>query len=180
VVRGLSEAAQRIGEVVQMINDIAGQTNLLALNATIEAARAGEAGKGFAVVANEVKHLANQTAKATDDISSQIQAIQATTAEAVGAIADIGKTIEEMNDIAGAISEAVDQQGCATREIARNINEAATGAQEVSGHIVKVTHAAAEAGSSAREVLQAAEGLARNSEGLSHDIDRFLDRVRAM
>jgi len=180
VVRGLSEAAARIGEVVNMINDIAGQTNLLALNATIEAARAGDAGKGFAVVANEVKHLANQTAKATEDISNQIAAIQGTSGEAVRAIQDIGKTIEQMSEIADSIAAAVEQQGAATQEIARNVAEAASGAQEVATHIVVVTQAAGETGSAAREVLVAADSLARDAEGMKTGLDRFLDGVRTM
>ncbi|WP_277948884.1 cache domain-containing protein [Magnetospirillum sp. 15-1] len=180
VVRGLSEAADRIGEVVRLINDIAGQTNLLALNATIEAARAGEAGKGFAVVANEVKHLASQTAKATDEIGQQIAAIQSTTADAVGAIEGIGKTIGRMDEIATAIAEAVDQQGAATREIARNVHEAAGGAQEVSRHISSISRTAAEAGVAARELQGAAAGLAHESETLRSGVDRFLGEVRAM
>ncbi|WP_040475669.1 methyl-accepting chemotaxis protein [Paramagnetospirillum caucaseum] len=180
VVRGLSEAADRIGEVVRLINDIAGQTNLLALNATIEAARAGEAGKGFAVVANEVKHLASQTAKATDEIGQQIAAIQSTTAAAVGAIEGIGKTIGRMDEIATAIAEAVDQQGAATQEIARNVHEAASGAQDVSSHITSISRTASEAGLAARELLGAAAGLARESDALRTGVDRFLGEVRAM
>jgi methyl-accepting chemotaxis protein len=180
VVRGLSEAADRIGEVVRLINDIAGQTNLLALNATIEAARAGEAGKGFAVVANEVKHLASQTAKATDEIGQQISAIQSTTADAVGAIEGIGKTIGRMDEIASAIAEAVDQQGAATQEIARNVHEAASGAQEVSSHITSISRTASEAGSAARELLGAAAGLTRESHTLRTGVDRFLGEIRGM
>ncbi len=180
VVRGLSEAAARIGEVVSLINGIAGQTNLLALNATIEAARAGEAGKGFAVVANEVKHLANQTAKATEDITNQIASIQGTSGDAVRAIQDIGKTIEQMSEIADSIAAAVDQQGAATQEIARNVAEAATGAQEVATHIVAVTQAADETGTAARDVLSAADSLARDAEGMKSGLDRFLAGVRAM
>ena len=180
VVRGLSDAAARIGEVVKMINDIAGQTNLLALNATIEAARAGDAGKGFAVVANEVKSLANQTAKATDDISTQIAAIQASSGDAVRAIQEIGSTIENMNDIASDIAAAVEQQGSATQEIARNVAEAARGAQEVSSHITSVNRNASETGAAAREVLSAANGLARDSHALTDGLQNFLQGVRKM
>ena len=180
VVRGLSNAAARIGEVVKMINDIAGQTNLLALNATIEAARAGDAGKGFAVVANEVKSLANQTAKATDDISTQIAAIQASTGDAVTAIQEIGSTIEHINTIASDIAAAVEQQGSATHEIARNVAEAARGAQEVSTHITSVSRSASETGAAAREVLSAADGLARDSHTLTDGLESFLSGVRKM
>ncbi|WP_173984589.1 methyl-accepting chemotaxis protein [Magnetospirillum sp. SS-4] len=180
VVRGLSEAAKRIGEVVELINSIAGQTNLLALNATIEAARAGEAGKGFAVVAGEVKHLANQTAKATDEIASQISSIQSTTAEAVGAIEEIGRTIGRMDQIAASIATAVEQQGAATAEIARNVHEAAAGAQNVSHHIASVSRTTGEAGAAARTVLQEADGLARQSDLLRDGVDRFLGEIRTM
>ena len=180
VVRGLSAAASKIGEVVKLINDIAGQTNLLALNATIEAARAGEAGKGFAVVAGEVKHLANQTARATDEIGAQITAIQSTTTEAVTAIESISLTIGRMDEIASSIASAVEQQGAATQEIARNVHEAAAGAQEVSNHIVSVSRTSEEAGSDAREVLRAADGLARESDALRGNVDHFLAQIRAM
>ncbi|OAN52910.1 chemotaxis protein [Paramagnetospirillum marisnigri] len=180
VVRGLSDAANRIGEVVSLINDIAGQTNLLALNATIEAARAGEAGKGFAVVANEVKHLASQTAKATDEIANQISSIQTTTGEAVGAIEEIGRTIGRMDEIASSIADAVDQQGAATQEIARNVNEAAAGARDVSTHIESVSRTSEEAGEAARDVLEAAGGLAREADSLRQGVDRFVGQVRGM
>ncbi len=180
VVRGLSEAAARIGEVVGLINNIAGQTNLLALNATIEAARAGEAGKGFAVVAGEVKNLANQTARATDEIGSQIAGIQGTTGEAVAAIQDIGRTIERMSEIVAAIAAAVEQQGAATQEIARNVAEAAAGTQDVSTHVAAVSDAAGRTGAAAREVLTAADALARDSQSLQGGLERFLDGVQRM
>ncbi|MGE4280020.1 MAG: methyl-accepting chemotaxis protein [Magnetospirillum sp.] len=180
VVRGLSEAASRIGEVVGLINTIAAQTNLLALNATIEAARAGEAGKGFAVVANEVKSLANQTAKATDEITSQIGAIQGTTGQVVDAIGGIGRTINLMNEIAGSIATAVEEQGAATNEIARSVAEAAAGAHEVGRHIGTVAEAASQTGTSAREVQSAADHLADDSHALTDGLNRFLSEVRKM
>jgi methyl-accepting chemotaxis protein len=180
VVRGLSEAASRIGQVVGLINTIAAQTNLLALNATIEAARAGEAGKGFAVVANEVKHLANQTAKATDEITSQIGAIQGTTSQVVDAIGEIGRTIAQMSDIAQSIAASVEEQGAATNEIARSVGEAAHGAQEVGNHIGAVAEAANETGSAAREVQTAADSLADDANELTGGLSRFLDEVRKM
>ncbi|MBM3565292.1 MAG: hypothetical protein FJX42_04165, partial [Alphaproteobacteria bacterium] len=164
MVQGLAEAAQKIGDVVKLINDIASQTNLLALNATIEAARAGEAGKGFAVVAAEVKNLANQTAKATDEIASQIGAIQQATKGSVEAIQGIGKTIGEISEISSAIAAAVEEQGAATREVAQNI----TG----------VTTASSETGHAAQQVLEAAGELSRQSEQLSSEVDKFLVEVR--
>ena len=178
-VQALADAAQKIGEVVQLINDIASQTNLLALNATIEAARAGEAGKGFAVVASEVKSLASQTAKATEEIASQITAIQSATGDAVGAIKEIGTTIERVSEIATSIASAVEQQGAATQEIARNVQQAAKGTAEVSSNVVGVTEAATSTGSAASQVLGASGELAKQGETLRGEVGRFLDNIRA-
>ncbi len=178
-VQGLAEAAGKIGDVVGLINDIAGQTNLLALNATIEAARAGEAGKGFAVVASEVKNLANQTAKATNEISGQIGDIQAATEGAVGAIQGIGATIAKINGIASSIASAVEEQGAATSEISRNVQEAAKGTQEVSDNITGVTEAAVETGSAANQVLGAAGEMAQQSTTLRQQVESFLTQIRA-
>jgi methyl-accepting chemotaxis protein len=178
-VKGLAGAAQKIGDVVKLINDIASQTNLLALNATIEAARAGEAGKGFAVVAAEVKTLANQTAKATDEIGQQISSIQAATRESVDAIQAIGKTIGEINEIATTIASAVEEQGAATQEIARNVQQAAAGTGEVSNNIGGVTKAASETGSAASQVLSSSQQLSRQSEALRKQVDEFVATVRA-
>jgi methyl-accepting chemotaxis protein len=178
-VRSLDEAARRIGDVVALINDIAGQTNLLALNATIEAARAGEAGKGFAVVASEVKTLANQTAKATEDIKAQIAAIQAATGEAVAAIQGIGGTISELSGIAASIASAVEEQGSATQEIARNVQEAAAGTQQVSSNIGGVSQAANDAGAAAHQVLAASEELAKQAETLRSQVETFIAQIKA-
>jgi len=178
-VRDLSEAAGRIGEVVNLINEIAGQTNLLALNATIEAARAGEAGKGFAVVAQEVKNLANQTARATEDISEQIEAIQVRTSGAVEDIRGIRAVIGEINDISMTIATAVEEQGASTREIARNVQEAARGVGAVDANIEQVNRAAGDTGAAATQVMAATESLTRRAEGLSQEVERFLAGVRA-
>ncbi|MFA7430552.1 MAG: globin-coupled sensor protein [Rhodospirillaceae bacterium] len=180
LVTGLAAAADKIGEVVRLINDVASQTNLLALNATIEAARAGDAGKGFAVVANEVKNLANQTARATEEISNQINEVQAATKTAVGAIQGIGTTIGQINEIAAAIAAAVEEQGAATREIARNVQEASTGTTEVTSNIHNVTEASSETGHAAKEVLTASRELASQSERLKSKVDAFLTDIRAM
>jgi methyl-accepting chemotaxis protein len=178
-VKGLAEGAAKIGDVVKLINDIAGQTNLLALNATIEAARAGEAGKGFAVVAAEVKNLATQTAKATEEIASQVGMIQSATSGSVAAIETIGGTIGRINEIATTIASAVEEQGAATQEISRNVQQASAGTQEVSSNIGGVSQAAAETGAAASQVLSASDELSRQSETLRRYVDTFLAGVRA-
>jgi methyl-accepting chemotaxis protein len=176
-VQGLAEAAQKIGDVVNLINDIASQTNLLALNATIEAARAGEAGKGFAVVASEVKNLATQTAKATEEIAAQITSMQSVTTEAVTAIDSITNTIGKISEIAAAISTAVEEQGAATSEISQNVAQAAAGTSEVSENIAGVTQAAQESGQSAGQVLDAAKSLAEEGERMRQEVEAFLGKL---
>jgi methyl-accepting chemotaxis protein len=175
----LATAASRIGDVVELINNIAGQTNLLALNATIEAARAGEAGRGFAVVASEVKALAEQTAKATGEISMQISSIQAATQESVGAIKEIGDTIGRMSEIASTIASAVEEQGAATQEISRNVQQAAQGTMQVSSNITDVQRGASETGSASSQVLSAAQSLSSDSTRLKVEVSNFLNAVRA-
>jgi methyl-accepting chemotaxis protein len=175
----LSKAAARIGDVVELINTIAGQTNLLALNATIEAARAGEAGRGFAVVASEVKALAEQTAKATGEIGQQISGIQSATEDSVTAIKEISGTIEKLSEISSTIAAAVEEQGAATQEISRNVQQAAQGTQQVSSNIADVQRGATETGSASSMVLSAAQSLSLDSNRLKQEVGRFLDSVRA-
>jgi methyl-accepting chemotaxis protein len=175
----LSKAASRIGDVVELINTIAGQTNLLALNATIEAARAGEAGRGFAVVASEVKALAEQTAKATGEIGTQITGIQAATQESVNAIKEISGTIEKLSEISSTIAAAVEEQGAATQEISRNVQQAAQGTQQVSSNIADVQRGAGETGTASSQVLSAAQLLSGDSNRLKLEVGKFLSSVRA-
>jgi methyl-accepting chemotaxis protein len=178
-VAGLAEKTSKIGEIVSLINDIASQTNLLALNATIESARAGDAGKGFAVVANEVKHLAGQTGKATDDIAAQIAAVQAETRDVVATIDNVTRTIVRINELTTAVAGAVEQQGAATAEIARNVHQASEGTREVSRNISGVAYAAADTGKMAQGVFGAANGLLSESANLELEVRRFLDEVHA-
>jgi methyl-accepting chemotaxis protein len=175
----LSQAATRIGDVVELINAIAGQTNLLALNATIEAARAGEAGRGFAVVASEVKALAQQTAKATGEIGQQISSIQAATQDSVNAIKQISGTIERLSEVSSTIAAAVEEQGAATQEISRNVQQAAQGTHQVSSNIVNVQHGANETGSASSQVLLAVQSLSSDSKRLKLEVEKFLESVRA-
>ncbi len=178
-VNGLAEAAQKIGDVVNLIQDIAEQTNLLALNATIEAARAGEMGKGFAVVANEVKSLANQTAKATEEIAQQVEGMQSATGGTVGAIESIVGVIKRISENANGIAAAVEEQNASTSEISRNVQEAAAGTQEVASSITGVREAAAQTGEAAGEVLESAGQLSKQSELLRSEVNKFLENLRA-
>lgn len=177
-VQALTEGAQKIGNVVQIINDIASQTNLLALNATIEAARAGESGKGFAVVASEVKTLANQTARATEEISAQISSMQAMTGNAVEAIRNIAATIDRINAISTSIAGAVDEQSKATKEIAHNVEQAAVGTQEVTKNVEGVSQAAMETGKAASSVYAATQSLSESAEAMHTQLHEFLTRVK--
>ena len=178
-VAGLTEATQKIGEVVTLIQTIAAQTNLLALNATIEAARAGDAGKGFAVVANEVKHLANQTARATEEISLQIGSVQAVSAETSTAITAIGETIEAVNEISASIAAAMEEQGATTGEISRNVAQAAVGTREIAESLIEVADTAKDSRVTSGNVLDAAKGLSRQSDALQGQVSAFLSAVKA-
>jgi methyl-accepting chemotaxis protein len=175
----LAEMAQRIGDIVKLINNIAAQTNLLALNATIEAARAGDAGRGFAVVAAEVKSLANQTSSATEEIAAQIAGIQQATQKSVESIEAIGKTIGDISHVTTTIASAIEQQGAATREITRSVQQAAAGTEGVSTNVAGVTEAASATGSAASQVEAAAATLSLQSQQLREQVDAFLTEVRA-
>jgi methyl-accepting chemotaxis protein len=179
IVAALAEGADKIGNVVGLITDIAGQTNLLALNATIEAARAGDAGKGFAVVASEVKNLASQTGRATEEIGAQITQIQAATKEAVAAIRGIAASIEEVSAIATSIASAVEEQGAATADIARNVQQTAAAAQDVTSNISGVGQSANDSSAAAGQVLNAAGELSKHAERLSNEVNTFVSGVRA-
>ena len=179
VISGLAAASDRIGEVVELINQIAAQTNLLALNATIEASRAGDAGKGFAVVAAEVKSLATQTAKATEDISAQVAAIQDESQGAVEAVTGIGRMIDNINEVTSTIAAAIEQQTAATREIAQSVQEAASGTEEVNRTIIEVRSGANDTGAAATQVLSAANDLSGQSEMMRATVDRFIEQIRA-
>src|SRR5262249_11128190 len=179
MVEGLLEATQKIGEVMGLIQNIAGQTNLLALNATIEAARAGEAGRGFAVVASEVKALSTQTAKATEEIADQIQAIRAAPGSTAAAMGETGATMGGINQLETAIAAAVEQQGASTKDIARNVQQAAAGTRGVMQNISDVTQASSHVGTAAELVLGSAGELARQSERLKREVESFLGTVRA-
>lgn len=178
MVQSLDKNAQQIGEVVALITDIAEQTNLLALNATIEAARAGDAGKGFAVVAHEVKNLANQTAKATEDIANQVSAIQGSTRDAVGAIQAIAKTVENVNSIAANVASAVEQQGAATQEIARSVQDVSRGTTEVTEHMTEVNDATNVSGRTANDLLSSADELQQEAQMMKHQIESFLEGIK--
>ena len=175
----LSRAAQQIGDVVKLITAIAEQTNLLALNATIEAARAGDAGRGFAVVATEVKSLASQTAKATDEISNHVSGMQGATQESVAAIKEIGATIAQISNIASSIAGAVEQQSTATQEIAKSVQNVAEGTQQTAASIMQVNRGATETGSASEEVLNSASTLSAESTRLRAELDRFMANIRA-
>jgi methyl-accepting chemotaxis protein len=178
-IKNLSVAAQRIGDVVKLISDIAGQTNLLALNATIEAARAGDAGKGFAVVAAEVKNLANQTARATEEISAKITEMQAATAQSVQAVHAIGQTIGEISEVATSIASAVEQQGSATNEIARNVQQASVGTTEVSSNVAGISQAAGDTGQLATRVSGASQRISGEVTTLRTEVHKFLTSMKA-